>query len=90
MDAMRTENSVYSYKFDFYNMVDNRSSLKREELDGMVYSRVNVNVYAGGLSHSFNFKIKHYHETVRYKMIIEKEKEKLIIKVLDADYKMKK
>jgi hypothetical protein len=79
----------YGYKFDFYNMKDGHKT-KRNELDGLVYDKVSVSVFLDGLSYSFAFFIKNYHEIIRYRIDIEKVGGKIHVKVTDADFQFKK
>lgn len=82
-------NPAYTYKFDFYNLIDNEDSLKRNDLDGLVYSRVTGNVFVDGSSHSFSFKIKNYHEIMRYNISVSVENGKVFVNVVDADLSTK-
>ena len=81
---------TYDCTFSFYNMRDCHKRLSRSELDGLVYNKVHVNVYLDGVSETFSFYIKQYHELIRYQMVISKEGDKLKVKVVDADYQFKK
>ena len=71
-------------------MVDNHKKRTRNELDGLVYDKLSVNLFLDGKSLKFSFQIKNYHEIMRYKMIVMKEEGKLKVKVTDADYLFKK
>ena len=65
--------------------------IKRNELDGLVYARVRMDVFLDGKSHTFEFPIKHYHEIIRYNVLVQKDRHgALQVLVKDADYAFKK
>lgn len=82
--------NAFVHKFNFYRMEDSNSSLNQDDLDGLVYSRVVGNVFVDGLSHRFSFRIRQYHEIVRYWLTITKTEGEVEVRVEDADFRFKK
>ena len=48
------------------------SKLLRDELDGVVYNKFKGKISIADVSHDFEFKIKKYHEVIKYKMTVER------------------
>jgi hypothetical protein len=84
-----SERETYTYKFDFYNLSDSSAELKRDELDGLVYTRVSGVVVVDQESQRFEFPIKNHYDLIRYKLLITSQGGKLNIRVVDADFKIK-
>lgn len=62
---------------------------KNNQLDGEVYTRVIGTVLFDGIKHAFTFKIKNYHEIIRYNINLKKVGKKVWVEVVDADYQFK-
>jgi hypothetical protein len=65
---------------------------KRNDLDGLIYTRVTLHIFAYGRSHDFEFAIKGYHDLIKYRIDVRiSEKQNTIqVTVEDADYDFKK
>ena len=65
------------------------SSLARNDLDGLLYNSIVGTILMCGQSINFNFNIKHYHNLIRYKIMITKQSDKISVKIIDSDYRIK-
>jgi hypothetical protein len=84
-----TGRETYTYKFDFYNLSEKNENLQRDDLDGLVYSNLSGSVLVGNETQRFDFRIKNYHELVRYKLLVSRQSNSVNVKILDADYGLK-
>lgn len=84
-----SKDNEFGYKFNFYRLISNHKSADGQDLEEEVYNRVNGNIFADGQVYNFSFKIDYYHEILRYKMDISHKDNRLIVRVVDADFKFK-
>jgi hypothetical protein len=68
---------------------DSSGELKRDELDGLVYTRVSGAVVVGQESQRFEFPIKNHFDLIRYKLLITSQGSKLSVRIVDADFEIK-
>jgi hypothetical protein len=81
---------LWSNKTAFNRLMDLNSALLRDDLDGLVYRKVAGSIVVGDKSQRFSFDIKVYHELVRYKAFVSHYNNGLSLKIVDADFNIKK
>ena len=71
-------------------MTDAHSDVKRNDLDGLVYTKLSGTVLIGNRVKKFGFYIKHHYDLIRYRLSVKWEQGLIKVRAVDADYKVKK